>query len=99
LSANKTFSRIHRNGPHCIFAKVLGDFENKTDFMTVDLESAHDWRKITIELHVDDSADYLSYSTIGSRIGDRGSSKTSAGSKTARLRGRVVISFENVKNA
>ena len=98
MAAYKTFSRVHSNGPHCIFAKVLGDFENKTDFMTVDLESAHDWRKITIELHVDDSADYLSYSTIGSRVGDRGS-KTSAVSMTARLRGRVVISFENVKNA
>ena len=30
LTANKTFSRVHRNGADCVLSQMLSDFENQS---------------------------------------------------------------------
>jgi hypothetical protein len=55
---------------------MLGYLEHQSNFVTVHFESAHNRRKITVKLDVDNSAYYLGDSSF-SRWGINRSSKSS----------------------
>jgi hypothetical protein len=67
LPTHETFGGVHRDRSDSIFAKVLGDLEHESDFVTLHLESTHDGRQLAVELYVDHSTDDLRNSAIADR--------------------------------
>jgi len=61
LTSYKTFCGIHGNGADCVLSQVLGDFEDETDLVALDLEGVEDGGQVAVELHVNDGTDDLSH--------------------------------------
>ncbi len=59
LSAHQTFRRVHRHGADRRFAEMLGDFEHQPVALVAGFQRVQDLRQMTLELHVNDGADYL----------------------------------------
>jgi hypothetical protein len=59
LSTDETLSGVERNCAHVVATQVLSDFENKSVFNTIDLESVQNWGERTFELNVDDGTNNL----------------------------------------
>jgi hypothetical protein len=79
LTTNKTLSTVHGNGTDSVLTQVLGDFEDKTDVVTLDLEGVQDRGQVTrLELDVDDGTDNGTDLTEGKGF----SSQTTAGCLT-----------------
>jgi len=57
---HEALCRVHRNGTHCVFAKVLRHFKDKAVAVVVCRESVQDLWQVIFELHVNDGADDLS---------------------------------------
>ncbi len=59
LAANQTFGRVHRDGTHGVFAKVLSHFEDQFLAVVFSYNSVEDLWQVILELHIDDGADDL----------------------------------------
>ncbi len=67
LAAHQTFAGIHGDSAHGRFAEVLGNFEHQTVALVFGLQRVEDRRQVTLELHVNDSADDLG--DVSDRVG------------------------------
>ena len=59
LSSDETFSGVESDGSHVVATQVLGDFQNEPVLSSLDLEGVENWRKSSLELHVDDGTNNL----------------------------------------
>ncbi|MEN9754642.1 MAG: hypothetical protein RLZ07_1024, partial [Pseudomonadota bacterium] len=57
---HETFGRVHRDGAHRVFTKMLRDFEHEAVAIVRRFERIQDFREMSIKLHVNDGADDLS---------------------------------------
>ena len=54
LTSNETFGRIQSDGSNGVSTQMLGDLEYKSDINILDLKGVKNWRKGSLELHVND---------------------------------------------
>ena len=59
LATHEAFGGVHSNGAHCVFAKVLGHFENEVFALVLGFQGVQDLRQVAFELNIDDGADDL----------------------------------------
>ena len=64
LASNESFGGVHCNGSHVVATEMLGDLKDKPVIGTLDLEGIENWRKVTLELHVDDGTNDLGNLTL-----------------------------------
>jgi hypothetical protein len=58
-AAHEALGRVHRDGAHGVFAKVLRHLENQALAVVVGFQRVQDLGQVVVELHVDDGADDL----------------------------------------
>jgi hypothetical protein len=75
LSTDETLSGVHGNSADSVLAEMLCDLQDEAVLGSLDLESRKHWRQLTLELHIDDSADDLR-DLSGGGSGGRGGETT-----------------------
>ena len=72
MTAHQALGRIHGNGAHGVFTKMLGDFKNEAVAAVLGFERIQDLRQVAVELHVDYGAHDLpdaAYRAVGNCCG------------------------------
>ena len=59
LTSNESFSRIQGNGTHVVSTEMLSDLKDESIVDSLDLEGIQNWRKVALELHIDDGTNDL----------------------------------------
>ncbi len=59
LTAHETLSGVHGNGAHGVLAQVLCHFKHETRAVVLGFQGVQDGGQLTVELHIDNSADDL----------------------------------------
>jgi hypothetical protein len=72
LTTDQTVGCVHSNGTNGIFAKMLGNLEDKTDIVILNLKGVEDRRELAIELNVNNSTNDLSHATLAGSGGSHG---------------------------
>ena len=59
LSSNETLGGIQGNGSHIVTTQMLGDLQYESVIGSLHLKGIKNWRKISLELHIDDGTNDL----------------------------------------
>lgn len=59
LTSNQTFGRVKSNSSNIVTSQMLGDLKNESVIDTFYLKSVENWRKISLELYVNDGTNDL----------------------------------------